>query len=83
MPSVNAVGNFLIKEDNKRANKHIPTPNPKIKGIRIAGSMSPIASSTTLYFPCNNRIKDPDIPGEIIAHAASIPVAKINNGVSG
>ena len=45
--------------------------------------MLPIASSTTLYFPSNNRTKDPDIPGEIIAHAPNIPVAKINNGVSG
>jgi len=70
-------------KDNKRENKHIPTPNPNTKGVRILGSMLPIASSTTLYFPSNNKTKDPDIPGEIIAHAPNIPVPKMINGVSG
>ena len=61
----------------------IPATAPTKNVIKTGMLNSLTAVMINSYFPNNNRIKAPDIPGRIMAQMAIAPERMINHHVSG
>ena len=67
----------------RRAKLMMPMKAPSATRNRIRKFRSLTAANTSRYFPSRSRMKEPEMPGRIMAQMAMAPLSTKNHQVSG